>query len=54
MVRGRGPDDPVPPGWEAHPVGMEELVLAYLRGDARDLPLDSAASKPAARIGVAR
>jgi ABC-2 type transport system ATP-binding protein len=24
-------DDPVPPGWEAHPVGMEELALAYLR-----------------------
>jgi ABC-2 type transport system ATP-binding protein len=24
-------DDPVPPGWEAHPVGLEELVLAYLR-----------------------
>jgi ABC-2 type transport system ATP-binding protein len=26
-----GPDDPVPPGWEAHTVGMEELALAYLR-----------------------
>ncbi len=25
------PDDPVPPGWEAHPVGLEELALAYLR-----------------------
>ena len=25
------PDDPVPPGWESHPVGLEELVLAYLR-----------------------
>jgi ABC-2 type transport system ATP-binding protein len=24
-------DDPVPPGWEANPVGLEELVLAYLR-----------------------
>jgi ABC-2 type transport system ATP-binding protein len=23
--------DPVPPGWEAHPAGLEELVLAYLR-----------------------
>ena len=37
--RGPGPppgsdataDDPVPPGWEAHPVGLEELALAYLR-----------------------
>jgi ABC-2 type transport system ATP-binding protein len=26
-----GPDDPVPPGWETHPVGLEELALAYLR-----------------------
>jgi ABC-2 type transport system ATP-binding protein len=24
-------DDPVTPGWEAHPVGLEELALAYLR-----------------------
>jgi len=24
-------DDPVPPGWEAHPDGLEELALAYLR-----------------------
>ena len=38
------PDDPVPPGWEAHPVSLEELTLAYLRepgaaalpGPARD------------------
>jgi ABC-2 type transport system ATP-binding protein len=36
--------DPVPPGWETHPVGLEELALAYLRepgvpalsGPARD------------------
>jgi ABC-2 type transport system ATP-binding protein len=26
--------DPVPPGWEAHPVSLEELVLAYLRPEA--------------------
>ncbi|HEX3962988.1 MAG TPA: ABC transporter ATP-binding protein [Trebonia sp.] len=25
------PGRPVPPGWESHPVGLEELVLAYLR-----------------------
>jgi ABC-2 type transport system ATP-binding protein len=31
LVRTRGPGEPVPPGWEAHPVGLEELVLAYLR-----------------------
>jgi ABC-2 type transport system ATP-binding protein len=30
LVRGTA-DEPVPPGWEAHPVGLEELVLAYLR-----------------------
>jgi len=24
-------DGPVPPGWEAHPIGLEELALAYLR-----------------------
>jgi ABC-2 type transport system ATP-binding protein len=24
-------EDPVPPGWETHPVGLEELALAYLR-----------------------
>jgi ABC-2 type transport system ATP-binding protein len=24
-------EDPVPRGWEAHPVGLEELALAYLR-----------------------
>ena len=24
-------DDAVPPGWEAHPVSLEELILAYLR-----------------------
>jgi ABC-2 type transport system ATP-binding protein len=26
-----GPADPVPPRWEAHPVALEELMLAYLR-----------------------
>ena len=31
LVRQNGTDSPVPPGWEAHPVGLEELTLAYLR-----------------------
>jgi len=31
LVRTADPADPVPPGWEAHPVSLEELVLAYLR-----------------------
>ena len=26
-----GAADPVPPGWQAYPVGLEELALAYLR-----------------------
>jgi ABC-2 type transport system ATP-binding protein len=26
-----GAEDPVPLGWQAHPVGLEELALAYLR-----------------------
>jgi ABC-2 type transport system ATP-binding protein len=29
-------DDPVPPGWEAHAVGLEELALAYLREPGAD------------------
>ena len=28
-------DDPVPPGWETHPVGLEDLALAYLREPER-------------------
>ena len=31
-------DEPVPPGWEAHPVGLEELALAYLREPAAAVP----------------
>jgi ABC-2 type transport system ATP-binding protein len=31
LVRISGATDPVPPGWEAHPVSLEELTLAYLR-----------------------
>jgi ABC-2 type transport system ATP-binding protein len=45
-------DDPVPPGWQAHPVGLEELALAYLRepgaaalpGPLRALPVDTGLS----------
>jgi ABC-2 type transport system ATP-binding protein len=32
LVRASGASDLVPPGWEAHPVGLEELAMAYLRG----------------------
>jgi ABC-2 type transport system ATP-binding protein len=31
LVRTNGTADPVPSGWEAHPVSLEELALAYLR-----------------------
>jgi ABC-2 type transport system ATP-binding protein len=31
-------DDPAPPGWQAHPVSLEELALAYLREPAAALP----------------
>jgi ABC-2 type transport system ATP-binding protein len=31
LVRSTRPDNPVPPGWEAHQVSLEELVLTYLR-----------------------
>src|SRR5712692_4592171 len=34
LVRTNGTADPVPPGWKAHPVGLEELALAYLREPA--------------------
>ena len=31
LVRSNGASDPVPTGWEMHPVSLEELTLAYLR-----------------------
>jgi ABC-2 type transport system ATP-binding protein len=31
LVRNKTAAEPAPSGWEAHPVGLEELVLAYLR-----------------------
>jgi ABC-2 type transport system ATP-binding protein len=31
LVRRNGDAGLLPPGWEAHPVGLEELALAYLR-----------------------
>jgi ABC-2 type transport system ATP-binding protein len=38
MVRSADAAGPVPPGWEAHSVTLEELVMAYLRspGDQAD------------------
>ena len=31
LVRTGSAAEPVPPGWQSHPVGLEELVMAYLR-----------------------
>jgi ABC-2 type transport system ATP-binding protein len=31
LTRTNGSSDPVPAGFEAHPVSLEELALAYLR-----------------------
>jgi ABC-2 type transport system ATP-binding protein len=38
LVAADGTADPVPPGWEAHQVGLEELALAYLRAPGAALP----------------
>jgi ABC-2 type transport system ATP-binding protein len=40
LVRTSDPADPVPPGWEAHTITLEELVMAYLRapGSGAQLP----------------
>jgi ABC-2 type transport system ATP-binding protein len=48
LVRTDGVNAPVPHGWEAHPVSLEELTLAYMRDPA-------AASLPGPqRVGVAQ
>jgi ABC-2 type transport system ATP-binding protein len=36
LVRVAARSGPVPAGWEARPVGVEELALAYLRGGAAE------------------
>jgi len=39
LVRTGSTAEPAPPGWQSHPVGLEELVMAYLREpDAAALP----------------
>jgi ABC-2 type transport system ATP-binding protein len=38
LVTGSGPAGQVPPGWEAHPVSLEELTLAYLRSPGQCSP----------------
>jgi ABC-2 type transport system ATP-binding protein len=53
LVKAHSPQDPVPPGWEAHPAGLEELVLAYLRSAGETGPV-SLSGKPTASTGAAR
>ncbi len=42
LIRTTGPGNPVPPGWEAHPVSLEELTLAYMREPGAAAPPDAA------------
>ncbi len=54
LVRTSGPDDPVPPGWQPHPAGLEDLVLGYLRDPgARMLPGPAAAAAGGGSAGPA-
>ncbi len=46
--------DPVPPGWEAHPVGLEELALGYLREPAAAALPGPARSQPTQPSEVTR
>jgi len=46
--------DPVPSGWEAHPVGLEELALAYLREPGAAALPGPARSRPAEPSEVIR
>jgi ABC-2 type transport system ATP-binding protein len=54
LVRTNGTADPVPSGWDAHPVSLEELALAYLRepgaaalpGPARGRPAPLESGEP--------
>jgi ABC-2 type transport system ATP-binding protein len=38
VIRTNGSTDPVSPGWEEHPVSLEELTLAYLREPSAAAP----------------
>ena len=47
-------DDPVPQGWEAHPVGLEELALAYLREPIATAFAGPIPVRPRKRMAVAK
>jgi ABC-2 type transport system ATP-binding protein len=46
MVRASEPTDPVPPGWEAHTVSLEELVMAYLRSPGPEARPERSLTRP--------
>jgi ABC-2 type transport system ATP-binding protein len=47
-------DDPVPRGWESHPVGLEELALAYLREPGAGAPPGPARAPDTEQVEVRR
>jgi ABC-2 type transport system ATP-binding protein len=54
LIRTAGLSDPIPPGWESHPVSIEELTLTYLReSGASSLP-GPMPTKYAEQIDVAK
>jgi ABC-2 type transport system ATP-binding protein len=54
LVKTSGRADPVPPGWEAHPVSLEELVLAYLRAPGAEVRPDLSLARQTEPTEVAR
>jgi ABC-2 type transport system ATP-binding protein len=50
LVAASGPADPVEPGWETHPVSLEELIMAYLRAPADRAPGGAPAPTPVPHI----
>jgi ABC-2 type transport system ATP-binding protein len=54
LVRSSEAGDPLPPGWEAHPVSLEELTLAYLRAPQAEVPRQPASTSHVEPTEVAR
>jgi ABC-2 type transport system ATP-binding protein len=55
LVRTSGAAGPVPPGWEAHQVSLEEIVMAYLRAPGVSEPAAAPARiRPARSTEAAR
>lgn len=54
LLRTDTADEPAPPGWEAHPVSLEELTLAYLRGPGSQTRQTPAIAKSSTVTEVSR